>query len=194
MADITRLLNQGLRLVRMYQRYAGSRGPASRSSRSGGTTPPPTVAHENGTSRAQPGTATSPSRTNASYPGDWTGPVNPRWAAKPDGRPDPGEIVWTWVPYQEDHSRGKDRPVLIVDRAGEHLLCVMLTSKDHDTARHDDPSYVDVGVGGWDCSGRPSEARIDRIIPVRPEDVRREGAVLDRSRFDAVEAELARRR
>ncbi|MXN61640.1 type II toxin-antitoxin system PemK/MazF family toxin [Bacillus sp. BGMRC0062] len=194
MADISRLLNQGLRLVRMYQRYAGSRGPASRSSRSGGTTPPPTVAHERGTSRARPGTATSPSRTSASYPGDWTGPVNPRWAAKPDGRPDPGEVVWTWVPYQEDHSRGKDRPVLIVDRADEHLLCVMLTSKDHDTARHDDPSYVDVGVGGWDRSGRPSEARIDRIIPVRPEDVRREGAVLDRARFDAVAAELTRRR
>ena len=199
MADITRLLNQGLRLVRMYQRYAGSRGPASRSSRSGGTTPPPTVAHENGTSSTRPGTATSPSGTRAPgtsspYPGDWTGPVNPRWAAKPDGRPDPGEVVWTWVPYQEDHSRGKDRPVLIVDRAGEHLLCVMLTSKDHDTARHDDPSYVDVGVGGWDRSGRPSEARIDRIIPVRPEDVRREGAVMDRSRFDAVAAELTRRR
>ena len=124
------------------------------------------------------------------YPGDWTGPVHPRWAAQPDGRPDPGEVVWTWVPYQEDHSRGKDRPVLIVDRAGDHLLCVMLTSKDHDTAEHDDPAYVDVGVGGWDRSGRPSEARIDRIIPVRPQDVRREGSVLDRARFEAVAAEL----
>ena len=193
MADITRLLNQGLRLFRMYQRYSGSRGPASRSPRSGGTTPPPTVAHERGTSRARPDTAAS-SGAITHYPGDWTGPVNPRWAAKPDGRPDPGEVVWTWVPYQEEHSRGKDRPVLIVDRAGEHLLCVMLTSKDHDTAGHDDPSYVDVGVGGWDRSGRPSEARIDRIIPVRPQDVRREGAVLDRARFEAVAAELTGRR
>ncbi|RLY94976.1 type II toxin-antitoxin system PemK/MazF family toxin [Kocuria tytonicola] len=193
MADFTRLLNQGLRLFRMYQRYSGSRGPASRSPRSGGTTPPPTVAHERGTSRARPGTAASSGRIT-DYPGDWTGPVNPRWAAKPDGRPDPGEVVWTWVPYQEDHSRGKDRPVLIVDRAGEHLLCVMLTSKDHDSAGHDDPSWVDVGVGGWDRSGRPSEARVDRIIPVRPQDVRREGAVLDRARFEAVAAELTGRR
>ncbi|RLZ02625.1 type II toxin-antitoxin system PemK/MazF family toxin [Kocuria tytonicola] len=190
MADFTRLLNQGLRLFRMYQRYSGSRGPASRS---GGTTPPPTVAHERGPSRARPGTAASSGRIT-DYPGDWTGPVNPRWAAKPDGRPDPGEVVWTWVPYQEDHSRGKDRPVLIVDRVGEHLLCVMLTSKDHDSAGHDDPSWVDVGVGGWDRSGRPSEARVDRIIPVRPQDVRREGAVLDRARFEAVAAELTGRR
>ena len=27
-------------------------------------------------------------------------PVTPRWryAPKADGRPDPGEVVWTWVP------------------------------------------------------------------------------------------------
>ncbi|WHF23456.1 hypothetical protein QJS66_03710 [Kocuria rhizophila] len=96
----------------MYQRYAGSRGPASRLSRSGSTTPPPTVAHENGTSSTRPGTATSPSGTRA--PGilrrtpDWTGPANPRWAAKPGWAAD-REVVWTWAPYQEDHSRGKDR-------------------------------------------------------------------------------------
>jgi hypothetical protein len=23
---------------------------------------------------------------------------------------DPGEIVWAWVPYEEDPGRGKDRP------------------------------------------------------------------------------------
>ena len=119
--------------------------------------------------------------------------MTPHYDPHPDGRPDPGEVVWTWVPYEEDHSRGKDRPVLIVDRAGEYVLCVMLTSKDHDTATHDDPDFVDVGTGDWDRSGRPSEARIDRVIPVRPEDVRREGAVLARSRFDAVAAELATR-
>ena len=33
-----------------------------------------------------------------------------------DGRADPGEIVWTWVTYEEDPSRGKDRPVLVVGR------------------------------------------------------------------------------
>jgi len=29
-----------------------------------------------------------------------------------DGDPDPGEVVWTWVPYEDDPSQGKDRPVL----------------------------------------------------------------------------------
>ena len=35
-----------------------------------------------------------------------------------NGRPDPGEVVWAWVPYEENASLGKDRPVLIVGRAG----------------------------------------------------------------------------
>ncbi|MDO4919422.1 type II toxin-antitoxin system PemK/MazF family toxin [Kocuria sp.] len=188
MADLTRLLREGRRLYRLYQRLTR---PTAAPQRGPGGSPGNAPRHD-GTGRTRAGTAASSGGTSA-YPGDWTGPVNPRWAAKPDGRPDPGEVVWTWVPYQEDHSRGKDRPVLVVDRADGYLLCVMLTSKDHDTAAHDDPRYVDVGTGGWDRSGRPSEARLDRIIPVRPENVRREGAVLDRARFDAVAAQLTAR-
>ena len=33
-----------------------------------------------------------------------------------DGKPDPGEVVWAWVPYEEDASQGKDRPVLLIGR------------------------------------------------------------------------------
>ena len=33
-----------------------------------------------------------------------------------DGRADPGEIVWTWVVFEDDPTRGKDRPVLVVGR------------------------------------------------------------------------------
>ena len=36
------------------------------------------------------------------------------YAPAPDGEPDPGEVVWAWVPYEEDASRGKDRPVLVI--------------------------------------------------------------------------------
>lgn len=50
-----------------------------------------------------------------------------------DGNPDPGEIVWTWAPYEEHDGRGKDRPVLIVaGGSGTALLAVQLTSKGHD--------------------------------------------------------------
>ncbi len=49
-------------------------------------------------------------------------PVLPRfhYAPKANGKPDPGEVVWAWVPYEEDPSQGKDRPVLVIgDRGSE---------------------------------------------------------------------------
>ena len=39
-----------------------------------------------------------------------------------DGDADPGEVVWTWVPYEEDRSVGKDRPVAIIGRRGDMLV------------------------------------------------------------------------
>jgi len=112
------------------------------------------------------------------------------YAPKPDGQPDPGEIVWTWVPFEEDHTVGKDRPVLVVASDGDWLLAVMLTSRDHDLDAAQEQragrEWVDVGTGGWDREGRPSEARIDRIVRVDPAKIRREGSVLPEDRFDAV--------
>ena len=117
---------------------------------------------------------------------------------RPDGRPDPGEVVWTWVPYQEDHSKGKDRPVLLIGHDGPWLLGVPLTSKDHDRDAAQERAagrvWVDVGAGAWDRAGRPSEARIDRIVRVDPAAVRREGAVLDHATFDLVAAAITARR
>jgi len=131
-------------------------------------------------------------RGTAAYPGDFTGTPDLAYAPHPDGLPDPGEIVWTWVPYEEDHRRGKDRPVLVVGRDGAWLLGLMLTSKDHDRDARDEARYgrlwVDIGSGLWDPRGRPSEVRVDRVVRVDPTAVRREGAVLDRDRFEQVAA------
>lgn len=110
----------------------------------------------------------------------------------PDGQPDPGEIVWTWVPYEDQPSRGKDRPVLIIGSLGDQLAGLMLSSQDHDLDAEDEAKYgrywMDVGAGEWDSSGRPSEVRLDRLLPVDPERVRREGATLDKAMFDEVVA------
>ncbi len=127
-----------------------------------------------------------------SYPGDHTGPLDPVYAPHPDGRPDPGEVVWTWVPYEEDHGQGKDRPVLLVGRDGPWLLALQLTSQDHDRDEEQERRagrlWVDIGSGAWDSRGRPSEVRVNRVIRVHPDTVRREGAVLARDRFDEVAA------
>ena len=51
------------------------------------------------------------------------GPVRMSYSPQTDGAPDPGEVVWTWVPYEENDGRGKDRPVLVVavESAGTYL-------------------------------------------------------------------------
>jgi hypothetical protein len=100
-----------------------------------------------------------------------------------DGDPDPGEVVWTWVPFEDDPSQGKDRPVVVLGRRRDLLLAVALTSK-----RHEQEPQVAVGTGPWDREGRVSYAKVDRLLEVVPDEVRREGAVLPRPAFDAVVA------
>ncbi|WP_343035310.1 type II toxin-antitoxin system PemK/MazF family toxin [Cellulomonas septica] len=119
-------------------------------------------------------------------------PSGPRVEYTPrlDGEPDPGEVVWAWVPYEEDPARGKDRPVLLIGRDGTTLLGLTMTSKDHDRDAADEARWgrvwMDVGTGAWDAQHRPSEVRLDRVIRLERSAVRREGAVLDRAVFDAV--------
>jgi hypothetical protein len=142
---------------------------------------------------AQPAPQKASAGAVSDYPGDFHGAVTVRYSPHPDGAPDPGEVVWAWVPYEEDHTRGKDRPVLLIGHHGSHLLGLMLTSRDHDQDPQASNDYVDIGAGGWDRQSRPSEAKLDRILHIRPDGIRREGAVLDRRRFDLVAAALRRR-
>ena len=128
--------------------------------------------------------------------GEHTGPFPVRYQPQADGEPDPGEVVWAWVPYEEDDGRGKDRPVLVVGRSGHRLLALQMSTKDHDVDAADEARHgrlwMDVGTGGWDARARPSEVRLDRVLRFDTAAVRREGARLDRATFDQVAAELAR--
>lgn len=160
-------------LQRVGSRAGGSAGPGA-----------PTNARQ-----APPGRPAS----LTAYPGDFRSTATIRYAPQPDGQPDPGEVVWTWVPFEEDYSRGKDRPVLLVGGNGPYLLALMLTSKDHDHGGNQSGEYVDIGTGSWDRQQRPSEANLGRILQISPDTIRREGAVLDRKRFDLVAAGLRRR-
>ena len=113
-----------------------------------------------------------------------------------DGQPDPGEVVWAWVPYEEDPARGKDRPVLLIARRetddATYWAGLMLTSKDHDrdagAEAREGRYWMDVGTGAWDSERRPSEVRLDRLLMLREDAIRREGAALSREVFDAVVA------
>lgn len=105
------------------------------------------------------------------------------YAPELDGQADPGEIVWTWVAYEDDPRQGKDRPVLVVGRESRTLFGLMLSSQsDRDGQRH----WFALGTGAWDIDNRPSWVRLDRVLTMREDSIRREGAVLDPARFDRV--------
>lgn len=137
--------------------------------------------------RAAPAASHSASRSDA---------VDVSYRPHDDDRPDPGEVVWAWVPYEENDGRGKDRPVLVVGRRGAELVGLLLSSQDHDRDATDEARYgrywTDIGTGAWDPRGRPSEVRLDRLLVLDPATVRREGAALDRARFERVVAEARR--
>ncbi|MFG2335621.1 type II toxin-antitoxin system PemK/MazF family toxin [Streptomyces yangpuensis] len=119
------------------------------------------------------------------------GPVRTEYAPDPDGDPDPGEIVWTWVPFEENDGRGKDRPVLVVARepGGRTLLALQLSSKRHDRDRE----WVPIGTGPWDGAGRESWVDVDRVLRVHESGMRREACALDRGRFGLVVDRLRER-
>ncbi|WP_314074568.1 type II toxin-antitoxin system PemK/MazF family toxin [Rothia mucilaginosa] len=154
-------------------------------------------AHTSGSSAPKPSapkpsdSTRSASTTSASagpdYPGDYRDMINFEYSPSLDGDADPGEIVWTWVPFEEDHSQGKDRPVLLVGRDGEYLLALMMTSKDHNNREHADSNYLDIGSGPWDPQGRASEVKLNRVIRVRPDSMRREGAIMPEDTFRLIE-------
>ena len=114
------------------------------------------------------------------------------YAAEIDGEPDPGEVVWGWVPFEEDPSQGKDRPVLLLGHGADPgtWLGLMLTSKDHDRDAEQEESWgrhwMDVGTGAWDRERRPSEVRLDRLLRLGEAEVRREGAAMPREMFEQV--------
>jgi hypothetical protein len=116
---------------------------------------------------------------------DYDGRLTPEYAPDADGDPDPGEVVWVWVPFEEDPDQGKDRPVVVIGRALDgpgDLVALMVSSKDHG----DDDRWRSIGAGGWDPEHRESWARLDRVLAVAPDAVRREGAALQAPQFLAL--------
>lgn len=112
------------------------------------------------------------------------------YAPERDGAPDAGEIVWTWVPYEENDGRGKDRPVLIIGReSSDRVYAVRMTSRSHEGER----DFLTIGTGSWDSQGRESWVDIEQLYSVHERGLRREASVLDRKRFDRVAGALTRR-
>ena len=150
-------------------------------------TPPHPRSHDNGSSTRA---ATPSSRGVSVYDVSTLGLPAFTYSPDPDGDADPGEVIWTWVPYQEDASVGKDRPAVVIGAQGEGVYILQLTSKDHtrDAAQEAAAGryWLDIGAGDWDSKGRPSEVRLDRALWVKATDVRREGAILPKATWQLI--------
>lgn len=113
-----------------------------------------------------------------------------------DNDADPGEVVWTWISYEEDPTQGKDRPVVVLARTGSDVVVAQLTSKNHDIDREQEAHWgrywLAIGSGEWDPQGRVSSVRLDRLLLVSQRDVRREGATLDRATYNKVVTAIAK--
>ena len=173
---------------------SGSAEPAqSRAPKSSAAKPSPTRtrSHDSG---AGAGTTAPSSRGVGVYDVSTLGLPAFSYSPAPDGDADPGEVVWAWVPFEEDPAQGKDRPALVLARYETRLVVAQMTSKDHDRDAAQEARWGrfwhDVGTGDWDRQGRPSEVRLDRLLLVEPASVRREGATMNREVFDGVVAAL----
>ncbi|MGI6785786.1 MAG: type II toxin-antitoxin system PemK/MazF family toxin [Gleimia sp.] len=102
-------------------------------------------------------------------------------------RADPGEVVWTWVPFEEDPTQGKDRPVLVLAETNRGVIASQMTSRDRteDFLSEDKfgRAWLDIGTGSWDQQGRNSEVRLDRLLVIPRGSIRREGGRLDKDTF-----------
>lgn len=113
----------------------------------------------------------------------YTGEILWEYSPNLDRDADPGEVVWTWVSFEDQPEVGKDRPVAVVGRTRDgRLVALMLSSQNHDGQ----PNWTSVGAGSWDPDGRSSWVRRDRVLAVSPSAVRREGSILPRSTYDAI--------
>ncbi len=127
----------------------------------------------------QPTQPTQPAPRRADLPSEAT--VQIEYSPKIDGDPDPGDVVWVWVPFEEDPTQGKDRPLVVIGRRGSKLVGVPLTTK-----QNTDEAQVEVGTGDWDPKHRVSFARIWRMMDIDESAMRREGAILDTKRFELI--------
>ena len=69
------------------------------------------------------------------------------------------------------------------------MLGLMLSSKDYHAG---EPNWRALGAGVWDTDHRPSFVRLDRVLVIVADHIRREGAVLDRSRLRRSPSNCAR--
>ncbi|MFD5336139.1 type II toxin-antitoxin system PemK/MazF family toxin [Streptomyces hawaiiensis] len=103
-------------------------------------------------------------------------------AAAPEGRPQPAEIWWADVPY-EDETRTKDRPCLVLAVRGERATVAKITTR----LRDERTGVIPLPPGSvGDAQGRASFLETDELREVPVWGFRRRVGVVDPALWDRV--------
>jgi mRNA-degrading endonuclease toxin of MazEF toxin-antitoxin module len=116
----------------------------------------------------------------------------PEYNPAVDGRPEPGEVVWAWVPFEAEGRQGKERPVLVLSVDGLRLRAVAMSTRTDDRDRRRREVWEDIGTGDWDRRARPSVVRVDQVLVVSVYDARRVGAYVEDRVLEAIRASVRR--
>ncbi|MDO4686069.1 MAG: type II toxin-antitoxin system PemK/MazF family toxin [Corynebacterium sp.] len=111
------------------------------------------------------------------------------YAPDMDGQADPGEVVWIMVNTNGPDHPPTERAIVVVGRAAHNILGLLISP---DTTHKDEHNWLDIGAGGWDESSRQCWVRLDKVLEVPELDIRRQGAIIPRQRFERIANRLRR--
>ncbi|MFC5632884.1 type II toxin-antitoxin system PemK/MazF family toxin [Streptomyces bullii] len=100
-----------------------------------------------------------------------------------NGRPQPAEIWWADVPYEDDQGRAKDRPCLVLAVRGERATVAKITTR----FREERAGVIPLPPGAvGDAQGRTSFLETDELREVPVWGFRRRVGVVDPTLWDRV--------
>ncbi|APT92093.1 hypothetical protein CPHO_03385 [Corynebacterium phocae] len=100
-----------------------------------------------------------------------------------DGQADSGEVVWVWAPADTPQDPPQERAILVVGRTRTTILGLAISPNPE----HADESWwLEIGAGEWDDQGRQCWIRMDRVLEISEEQVRRQGVLFPARRFERI--------
>ncbi|MDY3126576.1 MAG: type II toxin-antitoxin system PemK/MazF family toxin [Corynebacterium sp.] len=100
-----------------------------------------------------------------------------------DGAADSGEVVWVWAPTDGTNAPPSERAILVVGRTRTTVLGLLISPNP---VHADEDTWLEIGSGEWDESGRQCWIRLDRVLEVSEEQVRRQGILFPPRRFERI--------
>ncbi|PRQ11666.1 hypothetical protein C1Y63_04445 [Corynebacterium sp. 13CS0277] len=103
------------------------------------------------------------------------------YAPDMDGQADPGEVVW--MTLADDEGDTQERAFVVVGRTHHEIMALLISPN----AEHaEEKTWLDIGSGVWESSGRNSWVRLDKVVTMPEDAIRRQGAVMPRRRYDRI--------